>query len=86
MPLNELSTDRRVAGINSVQAALRAGNVLKIFLSKEAKPSLLTGIMSEAESSGVPIEWVTESLQLGRACAVPRKTAAAAILKSRKSY
>lgn len=86
MPLNELATDRRIAGINSVQAALRAGNVLKIFLSKEAELSLLSDIVLEAESSGVPIEWVAGSLQLGRACAVPRKTAAAAILKSRKSY
>lgn len=81
MPLNELATDSRTAGINSVQAALRAGDALKIFLSKEAEPSLLSNIVREAERLGVPIEWAEGSLQLGRACAVPRKTAAAAILK-----
>lgn len=81
MPLNELAMGRRAAGINSVQAALRAGNALKIFLSREAELSLLSGIVRDAERLCVPIEWAEGSLQLGRACAVPRKTAAAAILK-----
>lgn len=81
VPLNELATDRRVAGINSVRAALKAGKALKIFLSKEADTSLLSELVGEAERAGVPVEWVEQSLQLGRACAVPRKTAAAAILK-----
>lgn len=81
MPLNELAMGKRTAGINSVQAALRAGNALKIFLSKEAESSLLGDIVREAERTGVPIEWAEGSLQLGRACAVSRKTAAAAILK-----
>lgn len=81
MPLNELAMGKRIAGINSVQAALRAGNALKIFLSKEAELSLLGDIVREAEQTGVPIEWAEGSLQLGRACAVSRKTAAAAILK-----
>lgn len=81
MPLSELAMGKRTAGINSVHAALRAGNALKVFLSKEAEPSLLGDIVREAERSGVPIEWAEGSLQLGRACAVSRKTAAAAILK-----
>lgn len=81
MPLNELASADRVAGINSVRAGLRAGKVLKIFLSKEADPALLKDVVLEAERAGVPIEWAEQSLQLGRACAVPRKTSAAAILK-----
>lgn len=81
MPLNELVAEGRVAGINSVMAGLRAGKALKIFLSREADESLLKGIVQEAESAGVPVEWTEQSLQLGRACAVARKTAAAAILK-----
>lgn len=86
MPLNELAIERRVAGINSVRAALKAENALKIFLSKEADPLLLMEIMREAERASVPVEWIEQSLQLGRACAVPRKTAAAAILKKSKNY
>lgn len=84
MPLGELATNRRIAGINSVQAALRTENVLKIFLSQEAEQSLLWDVVREAERLGVPMEWVGGSLQLGRACAMSRKTAVAAILK-RKS-
>lgn len=81
VPLNELASSGRVAGINSVLAGVKAGKAVKIFLSMEADKSLLLEIMHEAELAGVPVEWVEQSLQLGRACAVPRKTAAAAILK-----
>lgn len=81
MPLSELGTEGRIAGINSVLSSLKAGKTLKVFLSKEADESLLRNIVREAERAGVPIEWVESSQQLGRACAVPRKTAAAAILK-----
>lgn len=81
VPLNELAASGRVAGINSVLSGLKAGKAVKVFLSKEADPSLLQEITREAELSGVPVEWVEQSLQLGRACAVSRKTAAAAILK-----
>lgn len=81
MPLNELATERRVAGINSVLSALRAGNAQKVFLSKEANSSLLKRVVQEAERTGTPVEWIDGSQQLGRACAVPRPAAAAAVLK-----
>jgi len=60
---------------------LKASNVAKIFLSKEAEDIVLKEIISEAEKNSVPIEWADKSLQLGRACAITRKTAAAALLK-----
>lgn len=81
MPLNELASTRRIAGINSVLRKLKAGETEKIFLSKEADRYLLAEIISEAERRGVPVEWAETSLQLGRACAVTRKTSAAALLK-----
>lgn len=83
VPLNELATDRRIVGINSVLRKLKAGCVCKIFLSKEADIKLLKVIVEEAEISRIPIEWVEESQQLGRACAVTRKTAAAALLNKK---
>ena len=64
MPLNELASSRRIAGVNSVLRKLKADGVSKIFISKEAD---------------IPLK--AEILQLGRACAVTRKTAAAALLK-----
>lgn len=81
MPLNELASESRIIGCNSVLRMLKASNVAKIFLSKEAEDIVLKEIISEAEKNSVPIEWADKSLQLGRACAITRKTAAAALLK-----
>ena len=81
MPLNELASSRRIAGVNSVLRKLKADGVSKIFISKEADISLKAEILTEAAKRGVPVEWAETSLQLGRACAVTRKTAAAALLK-----
>lgn len=81
MPLNELASPRRIAGINSVLRKLKADEVIKIFLSREADERLTAELLAEAARRGVPVEWAEGSLQLGRACAVSRKTAAAALLK-----
>lgn len=81
MPLSELATKDRTAGINAVLRKMRAGCAVKVFLSREADPAVLKDIIAEAKMRDVPIEWAEESLQLGRACAVGRKTAAAALLK-----
>lgn len=81
MPLNELASSRRIAGANSVLRKLKAEKVEKIFVSKEADSALIEEILTEALKGRVPVEWAETSLQLGRACAVARKTAAAALLK-----
>jgi large subunit ribosomal protein L7A len=85
MPLNELSEGSRVAGINSVLRSLKSGRARKVFLSKEADPRLLKEAAALAEAQKIEVEWVADSLKLGRACAVSRKTAAAALLKEEKS-
>ena len=81
MPLNELASSRRIAGINSVIRKLKADEAIKVFVSAEADVQLIAEILTEAAKREVPVEWAETSLQLGRACAVTRKTAAAALLK-----
>ena len=81
VPLSELAAPERIAGVNSVTRKLKAGSVGKIFLAKDADPHLLQKLIELADRCGTAIEWVDESKQLGRACAVMRKTAAAALLK-----
>lgn len=81
MPLNELAATERIAGVNSVLRKLRSGCVHKVFVAKDADAHLTRDIVIMAEAASVPVEWVEESLKLGRACAVSRKTAAAALLK-----
>lgn len=82
--LSELSSPKRVAGISAVLRSLKTCNTEKIFLSKEADVKLLAEIIKAADETNVPIEWAEESQQLGRACAIQRKTAAAALLKKKK--
>ncbi len=84
MSLSELSSPKRVAGISAVLRSLKTCNAEKIFLSKEADVKLLAEIIKAADETNVPIEWAEESQQLGRACAIQRKTAAAALLKKKK--
>lgn len=81
MPLSELAEAERLVGINSVTRRLKAGLVLKVFLAEDADKRLLKEILELADAGGVPVEWAGDSKQLGRACAVTRKTAAAALLK-----
>lgn len=81
MPLEELASSSRVVGIKEVTRKLRAGLMQKVFLSKEANPELLNGVLEAVKEQRVETEWVANSLQLGRACAITRKTAAAGLLK-----
>lgn len=81
VPLNELATERRIAGMNSVLRSLEADIVEKVFLSREADSFLLDAVMQAVKPREIPVEWADNSVQLGRACAVSRKTAVAAILK-----
>jgi large subunit ribosomal protein L7A len=81
VPLNELASTRRIAGVNSVLRKLKVDEASKVFISEEADAHLIAEILTEASKRGVPVEWAETSLQLGRACAVTRKTAAAALLK-----
>ncbi|MBR4401212.1 MAG: ribosomal L7Ae/L30e/S12e/Gadd45 family protein [Synergistes sp.] len=81
MPLSELSQRARCAGINSVLRNAAKGEVLKIFLAADVDAKLKEKIILAAEECNIPVETAADSQQLGRACAVPRKTAVAAILK-----
>ena len=81
MPLDELAQSARCAGINSVLRNVAKGGVLKIFLAADADAKLKEKVLLAAEECNIPVETAADSQQLGRACAVPRKTAAVAILK-----
>lgn len=81
MPLNELAEAKRVVGIRAVEKKLLAGMVVKVFLARDARGSLISGLAEEAEKAGVPIEWVESITLLGRACAIDRGAAAAGLVK-----
>ncbi len=54
VPLNELASSGRVAGINAVLRKLKADEAVKVFLSKEADARLLSEILEEAKKRAVP--------------------------------
>lgn len=82
MPLQELATEARIVGRNVVLRKLGSGELTKIFLSEEADKKFADEILESASAASVPVEMVAQSLQLGRACAVSRRTAVAALLKN----
>ncbi|MEG1641930.1 MAG: ribosomal L7Ae/L30e/S12e/Gadd45 family protein [Synergistaceae bacterium] len=81
MSLSELACENRLVGTNSVIKYLKVNKIDKIFLAKDTEEKHKIMIINMAEENHVFVEIVESMLQLGRACAVPRKTAVAAILK-----
>lgn len=81
MPLCELASSSRSAGTASVLRKLARNEVLKVFIAEDADVKLKAKIKAAAEEKNVSVEYAEDSQKLGRACALSRKTAAAAILK-----
>ena len=81
MSLSELATKNRLAGVSSVLRKLRKRQVIKVFIAEDADAEVKENIMKEASDANVSVEMTENMLQLGRACAITRKTAVAAILK-----
>ena len=81
MPLKELASSPRCAGQNSVLRNIARGEALKVFLAADADEKLALRIRAASNERNIPVETAADSQQLGRACALTRKTAVAAILK-----
>ncbi|HDR15212.1 MAG TPA: 50S ribosomal protein L7ae [Desulfobacteraceae bacterium] len=79
MPLNELAVSSRLVGAKRLCRALKRGRVKKVFLAKDADPSLTAPLEREAMAEGIPVEWVESSEMLGRACCIERPASAAGI-------
>lgn len=82
MPLGDLATLRCVVGARQVYKKLLAGELEKVFLARDADPSLVQPILIEAQRQSLMVEWADSMRLLGRACAIQRKTAAAGIRKA----
>ncbi len=84
MTVRELAESKRFVGISQVRRELERDNVGKVFLAEDADQSLLVEIRSLAESRGIPVESVGTMLELGRACAISRGAATAALQRSNR--
>lgn len=82
MPLGDLATPRCVVGARQVYKKLLMGELEKVFLARDADPSLVQPILIEAQRQLLTVEWADSMKLLGRACAVQCKAAAAGIRKA----
>ncbi|MDR2136935.1 MAG: 50S ribosomal protein L7ae [Synergistaceae bacterium] len=81
MPLNELAVPGRVVGERDVRRALAKEFLRKVFIALDNDARVIEGLATEAARLGIEVEKVDSKVQLGRACAIDRPSAAAGLLK-----
>ena len=79
--LEKLDDARKVVGTRRLLKALAAGEVAKAYLADDADMFIRTQVQEACEKAGVKLIIVPEMAELGRACGVDVKTAAAGLRK-----
>lgn len=79
--LSELENGAKVVGVKQVRRALASGQAKRLYLAKNADPSLTGPLERQAAEQGVDLTWTDSMKALGRACGIAVGTAAAATLK-----
>lgn len=75
------SAKARTAGIQQTLKAITQGRAQVVYLAQDADPELMESIRKAAQDKGLPIREVPTMKELGVACRIQVKAAAAAILK-----
>ena len=78
--LSELKTSRKLVGMKQIRRALQEGKVQKVFLAADADPALTEPLAAQCEALGIPVCPVPSMVELGAACEIDVKAAAAAIV------
>jgi large subunit ribosomal protein L7A len=60
---------------------IKQGNVTAVFIAKDVEESLAKKIISQCENTNIEIRYAESMKLLGKACAISRGAACAAILK-----
>ncbi len=76
----ELENSKKVVGAKQARRALRDGQVARIFLARDADPSLTEPIEVLGRESQVEVEWIPTMKDLGKACGIAVGAAVAAVL------
>jgi large subunit ribosomal protein L7A len=80
--LSVLGESSHVSGVNQTVRAIKSGKAVKAFLARDADDRVSKMVLGAADAAGVKVEFVDSMAQLGRACGIGVKTAAAAITGS----
>lgn len=84
MAIRELAEGKRFIGLSQVRRELLKGNVEKLFIAEDADEQLLFEVKSLASSKGIEIEKARTMIELGRACAISRGAAIAALQRKNR--
>ncbi len=80
MSLSRLSENPRVVGLKAVKRGILKGIVTELFVACDAEPDLLLQVKSLAKERLLPVNDDFTMQEIGRACAIERKAAVAAIV------
>lgn len=77
--LGELQTVRYTVGLKQSMKKIRGGEAKKAFVAENASPRLTDEVAAACEAAGVPVEWVPDMFELGRACNIDVGAAVAVV-------
>ena len=79
--LDKFDDARKVVGTRRLLKALAAGEIERAYLADDADMFIRTQVQEACEKAGVKLTIVPEMVELGKACGVDVKTAAAGLRK-----
>ena len=79
--LDKFDDTRKVVGTRRLLKALAAGEIERAYLADDADMFIRTQVQEACEKAGVKLTIVPEMSELGKACGVDVKTAAAGLRK-----
>lgn len=71
-----------VVGAKQLQKAIKNGRARRAYLAADADPALTEPLEAMCLNHGVPCDWVSTMVELGRACGIEVGAAAAAAVKN----
>ena len=83
MLLDELrQAEKRSVGVKQAEKAVLKNNAVKVYVAEDAEPRVTLKLVALCEEHGVELVRIDSMNELGRACGIHVKSAAAAILKN----
>jgi len=78
----EIRQNNVVVGAKQLKKALRDSRILTAFLAADADPGVTEPIEALCKAQHIPVTWVKNMAELGKACGIDVGAAAAATVKS----
>jgi len=82
--LNKADTNSIVVGLKQTLSQIKQKNVIAVFIAQDADEEIKNKIKGHCENTDIEIKDAKSMRLLGKACAISRPAACAAILKKKK--